>query len=231
MLTISNHNNSFSNLELVSSHPKSKPVNSTEIDLPLGNQFHNLILKLKNLLNGKGLSAADIDINKVEELMNSYTSNPLDWNKFALYNPALPYTRNGIININGNANLLILVWGPNQSSAIHDHAKAHCVMKILKGSLTEHLYKIPSTTVAQMEQTKQTTYNKNQVAYISDDIGLHKISNSTNELAISLHLYTPPYAANFGCNRYDDQGHKFHVDMSKYYSWQGDIVDTNASNC
>jgi hypothetical protein len=27
-------------------------------------------------------------------------------------------------------NQLILVWSPGKSSAIHDHANAHCVMKV-----------------------------------------------------------------------------------------------------
>lgn len=210
---------------------KTKSVNSRDIDLPIDNKFYQLILKLKSLLNGKGLSAQDIDIDKVQQLMNEYVSDPKDWEQFALYNHDLPYTRNGIININGNANLLILVWGGHKSSAIHDHANAHCCMKILQGLLVESLYEIPHGNVDSMNQTKQTLLQKNQVAYISDDIGLHKISNPNDSLAVSLHLYTPPYAANFGCNRYDDHGNKFHVDMSKYYSWQGELVDKNCSNC
>ena len=48
---------------------------------------------------------------------------------------------------------------------------------------------------------KETTFNENEVTYIHDHIGLHKISNpSKTEVAVSLHLYTPPHAANFGFN-------------------------------
>lgn len=37
------------------------------------------------------------------------------------------------------------MWTPgeDQTSPVHDHADAHCVMKILKGSLTETLYGYP----------------------------------------------------------------------------------------
>lgn len=206
-------------------------LTSRDIDLPIENKFYQLILKLKSLLNGKGLLAEDIDVAQVQQLMNEYTSNPADWEKFALYDDSLPYTRNGIININGNANLLILVWSPKRESAIHDHAKAHCVMKILRGNLTESLYNIPQGYVNEMVQTKATNLEENDVAYISDNIGLHKISNPDDTPSVSLHLYTPPYAANFGCNRYDDHGNKFHVDMSKYYSWQGEVVDGSCLNC
>lgn len=32
---------------------------------------------------------------------------------------------------------MVLCWNEGQGSAIHDHAKAHCVMKILEGKLCE----------------------------------------------------------------------------------------------
>lgn len=32
---------------------------------------------------------------------------------------------------------MILCWGEGHGSAIHDHANAHCVMKILHGELFE----------------------------------------------------------------------------------------------
>jgi cysteine dioxygenase len=47
------------------------------------------------------------------------------------------YTRNLVDEGNGKFNLLILCWGEGHGSAIHDHAGAHCFMKILQGSLNE----------------------------------------------------------------------------------------------
>lgn len=47
----------------------------------------------------------------------------------------------------------ILVWTPGKQSPVHDHADAHCVMKVLKGSLEETLYGFPcqaSTSTASM---------------------------------------------------------------------------------
>jgi len=116
---------------------------------------------------------------------------------------------------------LILVWSPGKASPIHDHANAHCVMKILKGSLTETIYGWPCqrsdgltdcaaspTSVYPTTQhtcsangeylepgalnaTRSTLYNREQVTYMSDRLGLHRIQNSSNdEVAVSLHLYT-----------------------------------------
>ncbi|KAG7666345.1 uncharacterized protein J8A68_000114 [[Candida] subhashii] len=210
-------------------------INGTEINcLPEDSEFLKLIKELKKILGpDKGLSSDDVDVDQVRHLMESYVSNESDWEKLALYDPSRAYSRNGIINLNGNANLLILVWAPGKSSAIHDHANAHCCMKILAGELVESLYDVP-TNEGKLEVKKKTTLNRDEVGYISDNIGLHRISNPlTDRVSVSLHLYTPPYAAMFGCSMYEaSNGRKHHVDMSKYYSWQGKLVnETDASNC
>lgn len=214
-----------------------KPISQAikDEDIIPDNEFGSLIRKLKETLGSdKGLSSEDIDIEKVKEIMESYESNEMEWGKFALHDKSRNYTRNGVIDINGNANLLILVWSPQKSSAIHDHANAHCCMKVLKGELKESLYDIPKEVGHELVPKKETILTREDVGYISDDIGLHKISNPLpNDYAVSLHLYTPPYASLYGCSMYEaGNGKKHHVDMSKYYSWQGKLVNPkNSSTC
>lgn len=73
-------------------------------------------------------------------------------------------------------------------SPIHDHGNAHCIMKILHGSLTESRYAFPQGDKEQpMELTRQTTYAENKVAYMADELGLHKMENRGDDYAISLH--------------------------------------------
>ncbi|CAH2353242.1 cysteine dioxygenase Cdg1p [[Candida] railenensis] len=213
-------------------------VAAPESDSMFENEFGVLIGKLRKILGpNKGLSSEDVDIEKVKEIMEEYTSNEEEWGKFALHDPSRNYSRNGIVDINGNANLLILVWSPGKASAIHDHANAHCCMKILKGELKESLYDIPNVEEEgehELVCKQETNLKTDVVGYISDDIGLHKISNNLdNEVSVSLHLYTPPYASMFGCSMYEAKnGKKHHVDMSKYYSWQGELVNkTGSSTC
>lgn len=54
------------------------------------------------------------------------------------------YTRNLVDAGNGKFNLMILCWGEGHGSAIHDHADAHCFMKMLKGELSEVRYAWPN---------------------------------------------------------------------------------------
>lgn len=70
---------------------------------------------------------------------------------------------------------------------------------------------------------KQTIYDENQVTYIHDKIGLHKISNpSKTDMAVSLHLYTPPHAANFGFNVFNEEnGYAIHFGPMGFFSERG----------
>jgi cysteine dioxygenase len=173
---------------------------------------------------------------------------------------------------------LLLVWTPGKGSPIHDHANAHCVMKILKGQLTETIYAWPCQDPAnsalcgtavdstspstehtcshrrdsnssiegagstELSVTKETVYAADQVTYMSDSIGLHRIKNrSVGGFAVSLHLYTvswpfryqitmsssaddlkPPNAAKHGCHIFDERtGKKSHVAQCHFYSEYG----------
>jgi hypothetical protein len=81
------------------------------------------------------------------------------------------------------------------------HANAHCIMKILKGSLTETRYAWPTVDRNNAEDRplqvlSSKTYEENQVTYMSDKLGLHRISNpDANDYAVSLHrkLTTLPH--------------------------------------
>ena len=86
------------------------------------------------------------------------------------------------------------MWNPGKRSPVHDHANAHCVMKILKGSLKETVYHMPSpqtnrtAEAGPLEVKKETVYKEQEVAYISDRIGLHYVANpNLAEVAVSMH--------------------------------------------
>ena len=93
-------------------------------------------------------------------------------------------TVNDMNNINQQ---LLLVWSPGKGSPIHDHGNAHCLMKILRGELTETRYAFPETTGEAMTITSEKTYCENAVAYMADELGVHKIWNKGSDFAVSLH--------------------------------------------
>jgi cysteine dioxygenase len=195
--------------------------------------FHRLAQALSDVLGpSSGIDSDDVDETELIQLMEKYTSRESEWRPYAFADPSRNYTRNLVDEGNGKSNLLIIVWNPGRGSPIHDHANAHCVMKILKGKLQETLYALPATTAeaATAENgmnppqiVKETIYRENEVAYISDKIGLHKISNpSPDAVAVSLHLYTPPHAATFGFNLFDEKtGQPTHIKQAGFFSNRG----------
>ncbi|PTU20555.1 hypothetical protein P175DRAFT_0457953 [Aspergillus ochraceoroseus IBT 24754] len=210
---------------------KSGSASSSDSGKPASNAFEELVQDLSAALGpSSGLDSADVDPIDIQRLMERYTSNPDDWLSFALGDSNKTYTRNLIDEGNGKSNLLILVWSPGRGSAIHDHANAHCVMKVLKGTLQETLYTWPDQDKVQHGQasppeiTKVTTYGENQVTYMSDKLGLHKIHNpDPNNVAVSLHLYTPPNAATYGFSVFDEKsGKASHIKQSHFYSVRGE---------
>jgi cysteine dioxygenase len=203
--------------------------------------FHRLVKDINEILGPcNGIDSAGVDVEELKSVMRAYKSNEEEWRKYAFADHSRAYTRNLVDNCNGKSNLvrlsltpkkhpvpkltllmqLILVWTPGQASPIHDHANAHCVMKILKGQLTETIYgwpcqrssnptacaTSPTSLYPSTEHTcsgnpqavagalnvhRETTYNTEEVTYMSDRLGLHRIRNpDPNEVAVSLHLYT-----------------------------------------
>lgn len=78
----------------------------------------------------------EVNIEEVEELLSQYHSAPSDWRKYAKFDK-YKYTRNLVHEGNGKFNLMLLCWAPGNQSTIHDHANAHCFVKVLAGGLRE----------------------------------------------------------------------------------------------
>ncbi|XP_066567394.1 cysteine dioxygenase type 1 [Amia ocellicauda] len=159
-----------------------------------------------------------INVEEVQNIMESYESKPQEWMKYAKFDQ-FRYTRNLVDEGNGKFNLMILCWGEGHGSSIHDHTDSHCFMKLLQGQLKETLFEWPDKKIhGGMKRKSERVLQENQCAYINDSIGLHRVENvSHTECATSLHLYSPPFDH---CNAFDQRtGHKNTVKMtfwSKY---------------
>lgn len=61
-------------------------------------------------------------------------------------------------------------------------------MKILKGSLTETRYAFPQQGHDHpLDIISETTHSENEVVYMADELGLHRMSNKGGDFAVSLH--------------------------------------------
>lgn len=93
--------------------------------------FHRLVEDMNQILGpSSGIDSSDVDVNYLMRAMRAYPSVESDWADYAHADLSRKYTRNYVDHGNGKANLLILVWSPGMGSLIHDHAGAHCIMKV-----------------------------------------------------------------------------------------------------
>ncbi|KAK4176007.1 RmlC-like cupin domain-containing protein [Triangularia setosa] len=189
------------------------------------NRFDRFVLALKEALGpSSGLTSDDVDVEFLTKLMKDYKSDEREWAKFAMGDASKGYTRNLVDEGNGKSNLLVLVWSPGKGSPIHDHGNAHCLMKILRGDLTETRYAFPEAGEEEkpMKVISEKVYKENQVAYMADELGVHRVWNRGSDFAVSLHLYTPPNVAKGGCHIFNEKtGKKSHIKNCGYYSAYG----------
>ncbi|KAL3458391.1 RmlC-like cupin domain-containing protein [Aspergillus heterothallicus] len=166
-----------------------------------------LVRDIKTYLgDSNGIASEDVDSDYLISLVKRYEASDPGWTRFYHNDTSKNYTRNAIENINHKANILLLVWNPQKGSPIHDHANAHCIMKVLAGNLRETVYQAPEkgTESGPLRVLSEKEHSPNDVTYIADDIGLHRVYNpSPNKVAVSLHLYTPPNAADYGYHIFD----------------------------
>lgn len=117
-----------------------------------------------------------------------------DVNKYTFWDLTKPYTRNLAFS-NKDFTILLLCWNPGRESKIHNHPCDGCFVKTLRGCIRETRYEIDNIANT-LTETGKKFFTEGQVSYMADDLGLHKISNSNKETgAVSLHLYSPPFAS------------------------------------
>jgi hypothetical protein len=80
----------------------------------------------------------------------------------------------------------IIKWDLNKISNIHNHAKNGCYLKLLQGKLQEQIFNNHLSLI------KTSTINENDISYIQDTLGFHKIINISDIISYSLHFYSPP---------------------------------------
>lgn len=183
--------------------------------IPVPKSMRELCASLHDVFDGEV-----VNVDYVSQLMSNYKSNAKDWRTYSKYDPH-KYTRNLVDEGNGKFNVMLLCWAESQGSSIHDHSNSHCFMKCLDGELVETKFDWPGQKVDddegsennsgedfslssnsdsehrvahEMTEKQRTLLKKNDVCYINDEIGLHRVENpSHSKPAVTLHVYVPGY--------------------------------------
>lgn len=125
------------------------------------------------------------------------------------------YTRMPIYS--GKFVAIIMIWGIDNASAIHDHKNYDGNIKVLKGTLVEVSYRENSNFIeydsAQKADAKQV--------FPEEYEGIHSIVNTSDEISVSLHVYRTEQLHLEGVRIFDTVGRKiaYLSDKAKSCSW------------
>lgn len=168
---------------------------------------------------------------QIAALLGDYASRLEDWRPWALGEPG-QYTRN-LVELCDEFELLLLHWGVGQASPVHNHEGQDCWMAVLDGTVEEVHYEFPGGGGANgnddpcgpLACRPTRTFQRGDVAYISDEIALHQVRATTKSHGVSLHLYAKPYSQ---CNCYcEHTGAITRVDLG-YHSIRGVLCTSNS---
>lgn len=83
--------------------------------------------------------------------------------------------------------VVLIHWKPGKYSNVHGHPAGGCVFKVLHGRIEEKRYSPDSRA----DLLAVSTYERDGIGYIDDQMAYHAVGNPFDSSAISLHVYTP----------------------------------------
>jgi len=136
---------------------------------------------------------------RAARLLRAYAGAEDGWRRFALFDTAR-YARN-LVHRSAEFEMMLVCWSEGQESPIHCHAGQHCWMAVLEGSIEEIHYGMPMEGQSTpLIVGRVSVYRRGDVAYINDEIALHKVRPVAGARGVSMHLYAKPIEV---CNVYD----------------------------
>ncbi|MFY0629591.1 MAG: hypothetical protein JXR05_04365 [Flavobacteriaceae bacterium] len=113
------------------------------------------------------------------------------------------YTRNCIVE-NEKFELILICWGEGHQTSIHDHGGEECWVKVIEGEFKETIYKQDED--GELHVVKTAISRPNEITYMKDFMGFHRLENISNKRSMTLHMYAKPIR---NCNMYDEDSQKF----------------------
>jgi cysteine dioxygenase len=124
------------------------------------------------------------------QIIRSATFSANDFSAYASWSEAC-YTRNCIVH-NEKFELILICWCEGHQTPIHDHGGEECWVTVIDGALKETIYK--QTEEGHLHPVRSFISKPNNVTYMKDFMGFHRLQNAAHKKSMSLHLYAKPIA-------------------------------------
>jgi len=111
------------------------------------------------------------------------------------------YTRN-CIHRDVAFEIILLCWSQGQETAIHGHDGEDCWVYLLEGEMKEVKY----ANGRSLNEVSSQKFLPNELSFMNDRLGFHKLQNTNEGKSISLHLYAKPIE---NCVSFDEVSQQF----------------------
>lgn len=137
------------------------------------------LTKLKKELTTLFKDDKEIDQKIIFDLLKNYNQD--DWKDYVFFDEN-NYKRNYVYK-SELFDIIVICWAKWQSTKIHWHPKKGCYFKVLEWKLQENLFE------AKTNKLKINILEKNNITFEHDSIGIHKVSNTSDNNAVWLYIY------------------------------------------
>ncbi|WCO01102.1 cysteine dioxygenase [Psychroserpens ponticola] len=142
-------------------------------------------------------------------ILNNFDFNTIEFQDFESWS-SKKYTRNCLYK-DSQFELLLLCWNEGQETSIHGHDGEDCWVYLLHGEMEEVFYSLDDSNYLVEERSQNIL--PQQLSFMNDRIGFHKLRNRFNGKSMSLHLYAKPIEQ---CRFYCETSEQFIEKKLKY---------------
>jgi cysteine dioxygenase len=131
------------------------------------------------------------------------------------------YTRNCLARTK-QYELILLCWDIGAKTPIHGHGGEDCWVYQIQGVVKEMRFEQVGKL---LKATNQIVLAPGKLTYMNDVMGYHSIENTSNQRAMTLHIYASPIDT---CKVYNEKIDCFEIKEMSYHTFKGNEIESPA---
>lgn len=127
------------------------------------------------------------------------------------------YARNCIVKTDA-FELILICWKGKDFTPVHCHNNQKCWVYMVDGNMTELRFK--QNEDGTLTETNKLNIVSGNLTYMDDSMGFHLLKNTSEQKAITLHLYMKPVEF---CNVFNNDENCFNKQELSFHSIDGQL--------
>ena len=130
------------------------------------------------------------------------------------------YTRNCLARTD-KYEIILLCWEIGAKTPIHGHGGEDCWVYQVHGTVEEIRLEEHGDT---LEETDRMVLSPGKLSYMTDRMGYHTIENTSDQRAMTLHIYASPIDS---CKVFNAKKDCFEIKKMSYHTYKGTEIENS----